>query len=80
MKLVFFKVSLRNLIAEVKESFKLNEEKTLVSNHIVLLKDFVNHVLKTDGVIYSSECEAVKTYFIEIFHHFFFLVAAVLVV
>ena len=80
VELVFFKVPLRNFISKVEESFKFNEEKTMVSNHVILLENLVNHELKTDSIIDSSESETIKTNFIKVFHYFFFLVVAMVVI
>lgn len=45
VEFVFFEVALSNFVGKVEQSFKLNEEETLISNHVVLFEDFVNHVL-----------------------------------
>lgn len=80
MEFVFFKVTLGDFVSKVEQSFELNEEKTLVSNHVVFLENFVNHVLQTNGIIYSSEGEAIKTNFIKVFHDFFSLIMTVFVI
>lgn len=60
MKLVFLKVSLSYFARKVKKCLKWNEKQTLFAHHVVLFKYFVDHVLQTNGIVYSSEREAIK--------------------
>jgi uncharacterized membrane protein len=80
VEFVFFEVSLSNFIRKVEKSFKSNEEETVISYHVILLKDFVNHVLQAQSIVYSSEREAIKTYLIKVFHYLLSLFMTMLVV
>lgn len=80
MELVLLEVPLSNFIWKVEESLEWDEEKTILSNQIILFEYFVNHVLQTDGVIHSFESKALETNFIKVLHHLFSLVMAVFIV